>query len=138
MHLSLSFCAWFWGARGSFWVIHQLGKWLRAVFRGFIIVLIIFDWFLLGMILESELGLWFLYIVHSPHYEGSSFRFIFLCIADFELIVRANLYQRFFSIGYRDSVVPSHWFSCNIVDSLLSCCVFLHLSYIPYCRFESW
>ena len=63
------FYEWFWGARDNFRVIYQLGKWLRAVFRGFFIVFIIFDLFSLGMILESELGLWFLYIVHSPHYE---------------------------------------------------------------------
>ena len=87
----LGFYAWFWGARGSFLVIYQLGRWMMSVFRDFFIVSIILDWFFLGMILESELGLRVLYIVHSPHYEGSSFGFRFLRIADFELIVRANL-----------------------------------------------
>ena len=36
----------------------------------------------------------FLYIVYSPHYEGS-FGFRFLCIVDFELIVRALVIEIF-------------------------------------------
>ena len=56
----------------------------------------------------------FLYIVLSPHYEGPSFGFRFLHIADFELIVRALVTELFSAL-----IIEIHWFllidSCAIL-----------------------
>ena len=111
-----AFYAYFFGELRQFWVIQQLDSWLRTVFRGSFLVFIIF----LVIFPRHDFGIrvrvFFLYIVRSPHYEGPSFAFRFLHIANFELIVRALVTEIFSALINTDTAVPSHRFLCNFVN----------------------